>query len=153
MGDVKLLKDVASEATLASALAGIVALGQAADAQLAFMQGRDPAISLGQLQALLPLTVKDRLPREILTPDQLGADAVLTFNLGAASSLVVVNVDPIDPEDDRVYLCRASLGATDPAANLGHRCRSGQATYIPFPCAGTVKVFAPAGVSVSVEAG
>ncbi len=111
------------------------------------------ALTLAELLGALPIRVEDRLGPEVLKADALGADAVITFELGQPASLVVVNVDNVDPDDDRVYICRASLGGTNPRADLGHRCRSGQANYIPFPCTGTVKVFAPLGVSVSVEAG
>jgi len=98
-----------------------------------------------------PLAVQDDYASDLLAADQSGADAVLTFNLGSAVKLVAVDVDPIDPDDTSAYIARAIVGGGTPSITLGWRCRSGQTTYIPISSAsGTIKVYAPTGVSVSV---
>lgn len=84
--------------------------------------------------------------------DQTGAGAVLTFTVTAAE-FVMVDVDNAGAEDDTVYRARATLDGTDPTATTGFVCRSGTTTYLPFPTAGTVKVFAPAGTVVAVQTG
>ena len=125
-------------------------------------------LPLDQLQALEPQTdgltraeldaaavaVFDDYDSDILTSDQVGAGDVLVFTLGQAAPFVTVDVDVVEPSDVGTYICRVTLdGVSVPTASLGHRARSGQTTYLPFPTAGTVRVFAPAGVFVSVQAG
>lgn len=97
--------------------------------------------------------VADDYAQDILTVDQPGDDDVLEFDLGVPAKLVAVDVDVISAEDTATYICRVSLDGSDPNASRGWRCRSGQTTYIPMPCSGMVKVYAPSGVTVSVQAG
>lgn len=98
--------------------------------------------------------VRDDYDLELVTPDQAGAGGVLTFDLGQAAPLITVDVDPVDSSDIVVHVCRVRLDGSDPTATEGHRCRSGQTTYLPFPSpTGVVKVWAPAGVTVSVQGG
>lgn len=111
---------------------------------------------LGRLPAALVggrLATADDYVADALTEDQPGADAVLEFTTGPLA-LVAVDVDASDPQDEASYLCRATVDGSAPTASRGWRCRSGQTTYLPVPCAaGTVRVWAPAGVTVSVQGG
>lgn len=97
--------------------------------------------------------VRDDLATELHAQDQPGAGAVLTFNFATAADFLMVDVDNTASNDTATYLCRATLDGSAPSAVLGFVCRSGQTTYLPFPSTGAVKVFAPAGVVVSVQAG
>lgn len=105
-----------------------------------------------------PVTESARLPvaddyaTDVLTDDQTGADGVLTFSTGPIK-LVAVDVDPEDPMDTAAYICRATVDGSTPTSARGWRCRSGQTTYLPVPADSEVKVFAPAGVTVSVQGG
>jgi hypothetical protein len=86
--------------------------------------------------------------------DQPGAGAVLPFTLSAAGDFIMVDVDNTDDEDTATYRARATLDGSEPSATSGFVCRSGQTTFLPFPMTGvTVKVWAPAGVVVAVQAG
>lgn len=110
------------------------------------------ALTDAQLRASAP-AVRDDYDGDAVTEDQAGADAVLDFATGPLQ-LVAVDVDPDDPQDEVVYLCRATVDGSAPTVARGWRCRSGQTTYLPVPCpGGTVRVWAPAGVSVSVQGG
>jgi hypothetical protein len=97
--------------------------------------------------------VADDYAEDVTTEDQPGTGAVLTFALGQACKLVAVDVDPADLSDPAAYLARATVDGVDPTQTRGWRCRSGQTTYLPVPTSGTVKVWAPTGVTVSVQAG
>lgn len=97
--------------------------------------------------------VSDDYTADIVTPDQPGAGGVLTFALGGPAKLVAVDVDPNVASDTVNYICRVTLDGSIPTSSRGWRCRSGQTTYLPVPTSGTVKVFAPTGVFVSVQAG
>lgn len=81
--------------------------------------------------------------------DQAGANAVLTFTL-AAGKMVLVDVDPTSSSDTANYRARATVDGTTPTAMTGFVCRPGT-TYLPVACAGTVKVYAPSGVTVAVQ--
>lgn len=97
--------------------------------------------------------VVDDYASDLIHSDEIGADAVIDFDMGAAAAMVFVDVDPVAEGDDTAYICRVTVDGTTPSAIRGWRARSGQATPIPAPCpAGTVKVWAPTGVSVSVQA-
>lgn len=85
--------------------------------------------------------------------DQDGAGGVLAFPLSAAAQFVVVDVDNSSDSDTVTYRARATLDGSTPSETEGFVCRSGQSTCLPFPTAGTVKVWAPTGVVVSVQAG
>lgn len=124
----------------------------AVDAGLSIPQPQTNALTNDELREA-PVPTRDDFDGDAITPDQAGANAVLEFVVPALR-LVAVDVDPVDPEDGFPYICRAAVDGSAPAANRGWRCRSGQTTYLPVPCVGgTVKVFAPTGVSVSVQGG
>ena len=125
---------------------------QVLDAQQASVTAIGTLLTDSQLRAA-PVDAQDDYDGDIITADQTGAGAVLTFNLGSAAVLVAVDVDAAVPADTDPYIARASVGATIPTATLGWRCRSGQTTFLPVPCpSGVVRVYAPSGVTVSVQA-
>lgn len=110
------------------------------------------ALTNAQLRAA-PVQTQDDYSGDALTDAQPGADGVLTFTVPALA-LVAVDVDPVDLQDSLQYLCLATVDGSAPSATRGWRCRSGQTTFLPVPCAGgVVKVWAPVGVSVSVQGG
>lgn len=86
-------------------------------------------------------------------PDQTGNDDVKTFTLSGASDMILVDVDNVSSTDSTTYRARATLDGSTPTATTGYVCRSGMTTYIPFHCEGTVKVYAPSGTVVAVQAG
>lgn len=106
------------------------------------------ALTDTQLRAT-PVGVADDFDTEDHTEDQAGAGAVLTFTLNPGN-LVIVDVDPTDPSDTLNYRARAMCDGSDPTATLGFVCRPGS-SYLPVPTSGTVKVWAPTGVTVSVQ--
>lgn len=110
------------------------------------------ALTDAQLRSSPP-AVRDDYSGDVITADQLGSDEALDFDTGPLF-LVAVDVDPVDADDEASYLCRATVDGSAPTASQGWRCRSGQTTYLPVPCpGGTVRVWAPEGVSVSVQGG
>lgn len=106
------------------------------------------ALTRAELDAA-PVGVADDYSLVDHAADQTGADAVLTFTLDPGA-LVWVDVDPSDPDDATAYRARATVDGTTPTATLGWVCRPGP-NPIPVPTAGTVKVWAPAGVVVAVQ--
>lgn len=100
-----------------------------------------------------PVPVQDDYPDNECQADQNGADAVLTFTLSAAANFVMIDVDNTSGTDPNTYRARATLDGSDPTATTGFVCRSGMTTYLPFVTSGTVKVYAPTGVVVAVQAG
>lgn len=100
-----------------------------------------------------PLHVIDRMSVVLHSPDQNGANTVLSFDMGSVGDFVMVDVDNLSPTDYIVYRTRAKLDGTDPDASTGFVCRSGQTTYLPFPTTGIVKVFAQTGTVVSIQVG
>lgn len=142
MPDFDLLSSLNKEATQQDVLAAVALV-------LTAVQER---LTDAQLRAS-ELLVADDFDGDVLTADQTGAGAVLTFNLGGPAKLVAVDVDAASPSDTATYIARVSVSAATPSASLGWRCRSGQVTFLPVPCeSGVVKVFAPSGVTVSVQA-
>ena len=147
MADFDLLSDLAKEGTLEGVLA---ALGNLPT---------DQAVTAAQLQAVLAAVIqrtRDIRPVQRLAQaqEQDTEAGVLTFDLGGGADLIGVDVDPLDPEDQTVYICTVSVGAQTPSETLGIRCRSGVTSWIPITTAtGEVKVWVPVGVSVSVGAG
>lgn len=100
-----------------------------------------------------PLVVNDDYATAETLPDQAGADDVLVFTLATAASMVIVDADNDDGADYTAYRCRATVDGSEPAEDLGFVCRSGQSTVLPLPTVGVVvKVWAPAGVTVAVQA-
>lgn len=97
-----------------------------------------------------PVPVSDDLATPEHGAAQTGADAVLTFTLSAAS-MVLVDVDPSDLADTDAYVARATVDGTSPTLSVGFACRAGTTTYLPVVTSGTVKVWAPVGVSVAVH--
>lgn len=93
--------------------------------------------------------VADDYDTEDHAADQAGADAVLDFTV-AAGSMVMVDVDPVVATDFDNYRCRATTDGTTPSITTGFVCRPGT-TYLPIVSAGTVKVYAPTGVTVAVQ--
>jgi hypothetical protein len=152
------LDALASEATLALANDHLASLDSDSlqlvvntAAILSAISAQQP-LTNAQLRASPP-AVRDDYSGDALTTDQTGAGAVLEFAVPPLH-LVAVDVDPADLQDTTSYLCRATVDGSAPSATRGWRCRSGQTTYLPVPCAGgMVKVFAPAGVTVSVQGG
>lgn len=136
-----------------------VETGLAKDVTLVQVRDRLPASAHDQPLTELQLrdsdvAVADDYEMDRITSDQAGADAVLLFPLGGPAVLVAVDVDPVDLQDPLNYLCRATVDGSSPTAARGWRCRSGGTTYLPVPCpSGTVRVYAPVGVTVSVQAG
>lgn len=125
------------------------------------------ALPAAQLEALAPQTngltdeqlraqvvgVKDDYAASEHLPDQPGAEDVLTFSLTQAANLIVVDADNDDVADYTAYRCRATVDGSEPTAETGFVCRSGQSTILPVPTSGTVvKVYAPVGVTVAVQA-
>lgn len=97
--------------------------------------------------------VKDDYAASELLGDQSGADDVLSFTLTQAANLIIVDADNDDPADYIAYRCRATVDGSEPTVETGFVCRSGQSTILPVPTSGTqVKVYAPAGVTVAVQA-
>lgn len=93
--------------------------------------------------------VADDYTTEAHATDQAGADGVLEFTV-AAGAMVLVDVDPTDPTDTDNYRARATTDGVAPTASAGFVCRPGT-TYLPIVTAGTVKVYAPTGVTVAVQ--
>lgn len=88
------------------------------------------------------LTVADDYQALEVLADQAGAGAVLTFTFSAAVQLVVVHAVGAS------LVARATTTQT-PTAALGLRCPDDTPTFLPVTTT-TVRVFAPAGMSVTV---
>jgi len=95
-----------------------------------------------QLRATAPAVKDDYQSGEVLA-DQTGAGAVLTFTFAAPRNLVMVHAVGAD------QVARADPFGGTPSATQGIRCDDGVPSYLPV-IATTVKVFAPAGMVVTV---
>lgn len=98
--------------------------------------------------------VRDDLATESHADDQNGDGTVKNFAIAADSHFVMVDVDNTSGSDTATYRARATCDGSTPTAVNGFVCRSGQITYLPFPCVGgVVKVFAPLGTVVAAQGG
>jgi hypothetical protein len=119
--------------------------------QLAALEPQRDALTADELAALEPLQVEDQYAAVEHLEAQPGAAGVLVFTASAPGQLVWVDVDPTDPEDTKSYTGRATVDGTTPTATRGWAVRPGP-NPIPVPMVGSaVKVWAPAGVAVSVQ--
>jgi len=157
-GVIAALGDNNQETTQQAVLAAVGLLGTEATALdiLAAVNAATAAaggaLTNAQLRAA-PVDAEDDYDGNILTNDQSGAGGILTFTLGAPAALVAVDVDNSSPSDTTIYIARATVDGTNPTSSRGWRCRSGQTTLLPVPSpGGEVRVFAPSGVTVSVQA-
>lgn len=101
------------------------------------------ALTDAQLRASAPAVKDDYASGEVLA-DQTGAGAVLTFTFTSPVQLVVVHGDGAEGE-----FCRADAFGGVPSATLGVPCGDEIPTFLPVTT-GSVKVFAPASMVVSV---
>lgn len=144
----------ATQTTLASiltALASVAVTGPLTETQLratpvlvsgTVLTGQTQPLTDAQLRASKVGVADDYQAGEVLA-DQMGAGAVLTFTFATARNLVLIEAVGTS------QIARADPFGGTPSATQGVRCDDATPTYLPVTTT-VVKVFAPAGMVVSV---